>query len=253
MTYAYIVTLVLGIVAVVHWRRNGQSVGRGLGFTLQPWALGDFLAGFAIAFIAMLGILLVEMTVDGIRVLGTRFDPASLLGATGQIGLGAVFEELLFRSLLLSGLAIVLGGRKWIAILVSAAVFGLVHLANPGADLVTAFGNALGGIIYGMAFLGGRNIWLPLGLHFSWNFSQGPLLGFPVSGYDFGGLLVQQVTGADWVTGGAYGPEGGAVGMVFRFVIMAMVLRYLRRRAGGRGSAASLEFPIESYANPARA
>ena len=92
--------------------------------------------------------------------------------------------------------------------------------------------------------------WLPLGLHFSWNFSQGPLLGFPVSGFDFGGLVTQESTGAALLTGGAYGPEAGLVGMAFRFVIMALVLYYLQLRCHGQGEIKSLTFPIKVYENP---
>jgi membrane protease YdiL (CAAX protease family) len=98
LTYFYIVTLLLGIVAVVHWRRSGQSISRGLGFTFHRWSVGDLLVGLIITSIGMLGIFLAELAAGGIQVIGTRFDPESLLSSTGLIGFGAVFEELLFRS-----------------------------------------------------------------------------------------------------------------------------------------------------------
>ena len=246
----FILPLGLGLVAAVSWRRHGQSIRQGLGFTFHAWSLGDFGAGLLITFGAMVGIFLVEWLLGGIRVTGVQVNPAAIAAALRDITFGAVTEELLFRSLLLSGLVVVLGGRKWAAILISAALFGGVHLANPGASYISAFGNALGGMIYGIAFLGGQNIWLPLGLHFSWNFSQGPLLGFPVSGFDFGGLIRQETSGSALLTGGAYGPEAGLVGMAFRFVIMALVLYYLQRRCHGQGEIKSLTFPIKVYENP---
>ncbi len=64
---------------------------------------------------------------------------------------------------------------KWLAIAISAAAFGYIHFRNPGATAITMFGNGLGGLMYGIAFLGGRNIWLPVGLHFGWNFFQGAI------------------------------------------------------------------------------
>lgn len=247
-----VISIIVAIVAAVHWWRNGQSIRKGLGYTFHWWSLGDLGAGLLITFIAMVSIFLVELLLGGIRIAAVPFDLTTLDDNLPILIVGAVFEEVFFRSLLLSGLVVILGQRKWLAILISAAVFGLVHLGNPGASYITAFGNALGGVIYGIAFVGGKNIWLPLGLHFSWNFSQGPLLGFPVSGTDMGGLLGQEHIGPDLLTGGAYGPEGGLVGMVFRFVIMAMVIFYLQRRCGGRGDARNLEFPIKVYENPAR-
>ncbi|MCB0198054.1 MAG: CPBP family intramembrane metalloprotease [Anaerolineae bacterium] len=247
-----VLAIILGVVAAIHWWRHGQSIRKGFGYTFHGWSLVDLGVGMLICFIAMVGIFSVEWLLGGIRIVSIPFNLASLDDNLFILIFGAVFEEVFFRSLLLSGLVVVLGGRKWPAILISAAVFGLVHINNPGASYVSAFGNALGGIIYGIAFLGGQNIWLPLGLHFSWNFSQGPILGFPVSGMDFGGLIVQEVTGSDLLTGGAYGPEAGLVGMAFRFVIMAMVIAYLQYRCGGRGDAKTLEFPIKVYANPPR-
>lgn len=248
-----IVSIILGVFAARYWRRNGQSILKGFGFTLHGWALGDLGAGFLITFLAMVGIFLVELLLGGIRIVGTPFAWATLKDKLPLLIFGAVYEEVFFRSLMLSGLVIVLGGRKWIAILLTAAFFGIVHLNNPGASPISAFGNALGGIIYGMAFLGGQNIWLPLGLHFSWNFTQGPLLGFPVSGYAMGGLITQQTIGSALLTGGAYGPEAGLVGIFFRFVIMALVVWYLQRRCNGKGAVKSLTFPIKVYENPGHA
>ena len=172
--------LILGVVAIIYWRRHNQSALKGFGFTFNRFLLRDFVVGLIITFLGMLGIFVVELLINAIEVAGTNFD-IGVLGATfAQFTLYALIEEVLYRSLLLSGLVVVLRGNKWVAILISAAMFGIIHLANPNASVVAAFGNALGGIIYGIAFLGAKNVWLPLGLHISWNFSQA-LLGFPVS------------------------------------------------------------------------
>ena len=71
------------------------------------------------------------------------------------------------------------------------------------------------------------SLWLAIGLHFAWNFVQGPLLGFPVSGIAAGGLQQVHDAGPAWLSGGAYGPEAGLVGIAFRFVIIAMVVLWL--------------------------
>ena len=102
---------------------------------------------------------------------------------------------------------------------------------NPGATAITIFGTGLGGLMYGVAFLGGRNIWLPVGLHFGWNFFQGNIFGFPVSGTIEQSLIVQETVGADLWTGGAYGPEAGLIGMASRFVVIALLLMYLHWRS----------------------
>jgi hypothetical protein len=78
--------------------------------------------------------------------------------------------------------------------------------------------------MYAIAFLDSGRIWLGWGLHFAWNFFQGSILGFPVSGMTEGGSLIQQAAvGPEIITGGAYGPEAGLVGMSFRFVVIGLL------------------------------
>jgi membrane protease YdiL (CAAX protease family) len=237
-------SILLGVAAVIQWRRSGVSIRKGFGFSFHWWSLGDFMGGFMIAFIAMIGIFLVELLLGVIHIWGFVPPGSDFLADIPNLLIYAMIEEVLFRSLLLSGLVIVLRGRKWSAILITSVLFGLAHLGNPHATPVSGIGNALGGLMYGIAFLGGKNVWLPWGLHFSWNFSQGPILGFPVSGLEMGGLFALQTTGSEILSGGAYGPEAGLVGMVFRFVIVGMLFVYLQWRCSFQGDLEKLEFPI---------
>jgi uncharacterized protein len=239
--------IVLGMIAAVHWRRSGQSIRKGFGFTFHWWSLGDFMGGVIIAFIGMTGMFVIELLMGVIQIQGFVPPDSAFLAYIPKFLVLALIEEVLFRSLLLSGLAVVFGGRKWSAILVTSVLFGVVHLGNPNASTVSGIGNALGGLMYGIAFLGGKVIWLPWGLHFSWNFSQGPVFGFPVSGREFGGLFALQTTGPEIWTGGAYGPEAGLVGMAFRFVIVGMLIWYLQWRCDFLGDPRKLEFPIRVY------
>lgn len=124
--------------------------------------------------------------------------------------------------------------------LATGALFGIAHLNNDGATWVSAVGTGLGGVIYGIAFLATRSIWLPLALHFSWNVAQG-LLGFPISGHAVPGFLSAEEVGADILTGGAYGPEAGIPGMLARVVVIALMFVYLKRRYPS-GSLATLRF-----------
>jgi membrane protease YdiL (CAAX protease family) len=115
---------------------------------------------------------------------------------------------------------------------VMAACFGLAHASNPNASALSVLGNALGGLMYGVAFLGSGRIWLPLGLHFAWNFVQAPVLGFPFLGKEVG-LVQQTPVGSAFITGGSYGPEAGLVGMAFRFVAIALLALWFSWRSEG--------------------
>lgn len=244
--------LAMGLVAIGYWWHHRQSILKGFGFTFHWEMFKDLGAGLLISLIAMIGIFLGELLLGSIQILGLPMRLDTLGGHIAMLAFGAVFEEFFFRSLILSGLVVLFFGRKWPAILLTAVLFGLVHFNNSNATYVSTFGNALGGIMYGIAFVGGRNIWLPIGLHFNWNFIQGPVLGFPVSGTVKDVFITQKAIGPEWLTGGAYGPEAGLVGMSFRFLVIALVLYYLQLRSGGQGNLHTLDFPIRIYDNPPR-
>lgn len=225
----FVVAPCLGWVAARHWRRSGQPLAARFGLHLDRRGLKGFGAGMAMAAMAMLGIFGVARALGGIVVLTVEPSSAALMREFFQLQLSALFEEVAFRMLMLSGLVVLFGGRHGPAIVLSAALFGLGHLFNDGATLVSAFGNALGGVIYGIAYLRGRSLWLPVGLHQGWNFFQGPVLGFGISGDSSHAAWVRLADlGPAWLTGGVFGPEAGAVGMGFRFVVLAALLAWLR-------------------------
>jgi membrane protease YdiL (CAAX protease family) len=270
----YNTALIGGSLAAGYWFLRSQSIHKGFGLTIHWWSLVDLLAGFLISALAMAGIFLVTWLSGGLRVEGFQLNVANWKHFPSQQLAVVLFEEVISRMCQQSGLQIALalllalvlrgrlGGRwesrmdralvwtLWPAVLLIAALFGYIHLGNSNATALSAFGNALGGLMYGIAFAGGRNLWLPIGMHFGWNVVQGAILGFPMSGDIYPSLITLQETGPDLLTGGAYGPEGGLIGLCFRFVIIAMVLGYLYLRAGRRGNVARLEFPIAVYDNP---
>jgi membrane protease YdiL (CAAX protease family) len=225
-----------GTYAIAGRRREGRSVAAGLGVAWSGRSLPDLCAGLAIAGAAMAAIFWIEAALGAIRIMPSGNHGAPI-GALGLMSLVAFEEELVMRSLLISGLIAILRGRTAIAITISAALFGMTHLSNPHATWVAVLGNGLGGIVYGLAFVRSGGIWLPLGLHLGWNYVQGPILGFRVSGMDQRGLQSIATIGPDWLTGGAYGPEAGMTGILARFAVIALVLTWLwaSRRAGSVG------------------
>lgn len=153
------------------------------------------------------------------RGIHFRFDPAGarLIGQTLAVSLvvfvfAAAAEEILFRGYPLQTLT--RAHLAWLGILLTSVPFAVVHLANPNVVPGFTFVNtALAGIWLAVAYLRTRSLWLPLGLHWSWNWAQASLLGLPVSGIERlapAPLLRAFNAGPDWLTGGAYGIEGGA-------------------------------------------
>ncbi|MEU4596833.1 CPBP family intramembrane glutamic endopeptidase [Nocardia sp. NPDC023988] len=144
-----------------------------------------------------------------------------------QLG-AAVTEELLFRGLLLQGLERLCG--SWAALAITAALFGAIHMANPGATLWTGFAIAVeAGVLLGAAFLWLRSIWVAVGLHFAWNTTVG-LLGIPVSGHASPGLLIAEPTGPELLTGGQFGIEGSIVPVVVSLLLAVPMLIAAHKR-----------------------
>lgn len=157
----------------------------------------------------------------------------SLGGALGLFGImasAAVVEEVLFRGLLFRIVEQWTG--TWIALVLSALLFGLSHLGNPDATLWGATAIAIeAGCMLAAAYAATRTLWLPIGLHFGWNFAVGGIFGSVVSGNGASQGLLQTVTsGPALLTGGAFGPEGSPYAVVFGLVLTIVFMRMARRR-----------------------
>jgi membrane protease YdiL (CAAX protease family) len=228
----YVIATVCGVVAVQHWRRAQIPPWQGMGLCFDKRARMDLSAGIVIGTLVMGGIFGMERVLGVLHVRGVQLPNLVWAIWLPVLALLAFGEEVVYRSLMLNGLLVMLR-KRWLAVIVMAACFGLAHAGNPNASALSVLGNALGGLMYGVAFLGSERIWLPLGLHFAWNFVQSPVLGFPFLGKEIG-LVQQSSIGSDLITGGSYGPEAGLVGMAFRFVAIALLVGWLSWRSAGR-------------------
>jgi membrane protease YdiL (CAAX protease family) len=136
-----------------------------------------------------------------------------IVRAAGIFALGATTEELLFRGYAFQRLAE--GTNGYFAAVATSIVFGLLHRANPHATTLSVANTMLAGVLLSLGYLKTRALWLPIGFHFSWNWSLA-LAGLPVSGLDLGNMPWQAMPTAThtWINGGAYGPEGGVAATV---------------------------------------
>ena len=124
---------------------------------------------------------------------------------------GAMAEELMFRGYPFQRLVDAAGPAA--AVLVMSALFGLAHLGNPHSSFWAVTNTILVGILLSLAYLRTRSLWCPWGIHFGWNAALGLGYGLPVSGLtEFAVAVHGRASGPLWLTGGAYGIEGGALG-----------------------------------------
>lgn len=189
----------------IEWRANDELPLEAFG---REVPLG-LLIGAAL-FTLMTGIvaLLGGFSVERINGMGALWAMLAMAVTSGTI------EEILFRGILLRHIEAMLG--TWAALAITSALFGLAHLSNPGASLFAAFAIAMeAGILLGAAYLWKRRLWIPIGIHAAWNFTQGWVFSVPVSGGKAPeGLLVTTREGPDWLTGGAFGLEASVIAML---------------------------------------
>jgi len=193
-------------------RRSIASMG--LRLDRRVWK--DILAGIGITFI-MMALVFAAMSAAGwLTFEGFAWEAEPIqqvLGGTfGFLGIFILVgwnEELLSRGYHLQTLAS--GANLFWGVLLSSAVFGALHLGNPNATWVSAAGIFFAGLFLAYGYLRTGQLWLSIGLHIGWNFFEGVVFGFPVSGLDIYPLTRIQVQGPGMWTGGAFGPEAGLV------------------------------------------
>ncbi len=155
---------------------------------------------------------------------------SGMVGLFGFMAAAAVTEELLFRGLLFRLVEERLG--TWLALLLSGTLFGLMHLLNPDASLWGATAIAIqAGFMLAACYAATRNLWVPIGLHFGWNFAAAGIFGVVVSGNgESKGLLDATTSGPALLSGGDFGPEGSLYAVAAGLVLTAVFLWQAHRR-----------------------
>ncbi len=155
----------------------------------------------------------------------------ALLTAFGLAAVSGYAEEVIFRGVVFRILEEGLG--TWLALTISAALFGLVHLSNPNATLYgTAAIGIEAGVLLGAAYVLTRRLWLAIGVHFGWNFMVAGVFGPSLSGYQVRSVLQSRLSGPDFLSGGALGVEGSVFAIAVCLLASAVFLR--RARLQGR-------------------
>ena len=171
----------------------------GLGF-----AGGSALFGAVVASAALVGVY---------RIVGCCHTGQLVRDVFQTAILAAFAEELLFRGILFRWIEEFAG--SWAALVVTAALFGLVHIENANATWFSSFAIAMeAGVLLGGVYMLTRNLWAPMGLHAAWNFTQGYIFDVPVSGGHQDGLTQAKLSGPTLLSGGPFGLEASVLALV---------------------------------------
>jgi membrane protease YdiL (CAAX protease family) len=199
-----VILYVLGIARLGENPRNDYRDPKALRHLLAGLVGGAILFSVAVLIAAAMGIY---------RIVGLGDVSGMAAALIGAALFPAVSEELLFRGILFRWLEEF--GGSWVALLLTSALFGAAHLANPNASAIAAVGIALeAGVMLGAAYMLTRSLWLPMGLHAAWNFTQGEVYDIPVSGTRVHGLVDAQLSGPPLLTGNGFGLEASLIAIV---------------------------------------
>jgi membrane protease YdiL (CAAX protease family) len=137
-------------------------------------------------------------------------------------------EELLSRGYHLQNIANGID-LKW-AVFISSIIFSLLHIYNPHANWISFIGIFFAGVFLASGYIQTKQLWLPIGLHIGWNFFEGVVFGFPVSGTETYKLIIAEVNGPELWTGGLFGPEAGIVILPALAIGILLVFMYSQKR-----------------------
>lgn len=213
-------------ILVLRWRKLPLSL---LGMSLRGRGK-DLLAGLGVAVLLYAVGFGTSLLMGTVEIASVEWVPRDLLGTLLFFLLVAVTEEVMLRGFVL-GRMLSAGMNCFVALFLSSVLFSAMHLFNPNFALLPFVNILLAGCLLGASFLYTRNLCFPVVLHWFWNWLQGPVLGYEVSGMDSGEtLLTLRLTGSDLLTGGSFGFEGSLLCTVLLVGGTLAIVAYYERR-----------------------
>ncbi len=222
-------SFLLSVLLVILFRKfiDRQSVSS-LGFQYQDH-IPDAVVGSLLPVIILGSVSLVLYFNKNLEWTDINFDSGDFLNGLFLMIVIAVGEEMVFRGYILNNLMLSL--NRWLSLTISAALFALMHSNNPAVDITAMMNLFIGGLLLGINYVFTRNLWFSILLHTLWNFLQGPILGFAVSGVTLQSVLQPELKGNVLLTGGDFGLEASLLtGILLIMAILILFLVYQNRK-----------------------
>ena len=191
---------------------------------------GDTALGFGVGILFFILVTGCIALLGGYRVGSVNWDWNALVRSLFMFLVVGVGEEVLFR-----GIVFRMIDDRWgtaVGLIASALIFGFVHISNNNATVWSSLAIAVeAGLLLGAAYKWSGTLWVPIGIHWSWNYFQGPVFGFAVSGNGTQSLITPVIQGSDWLTGGSFGAEASIPAFVLGLALAIVFLWIPRRTA----------------------
>jgi hypothetical protein len=201
-----------------------------LGLSINSTIVKDIFAGAGIAAVMMGLIFIIAYYFKLININSFSWESDGIPRAVGQTLIWLIIfimvgwqEELLSRGYQLQNLTDGIN-LTW-GVIISSMAFAILHILNPGASWISTLGIFLAGLFLALGYILTKQLWLPIGLHIGWNFFEGVVFGFPVSGMSTYKLVQIQASGPKLWTGGEFGPESGL--LLLPALILGVILLFV--------------------------
>lgn len=200
-----------------------------IGFSFQKSWFKQLCFGFLLGFLIFSAIIFISLIFKFVAFEKIIINSSNAIPQTSWLFFMFIFmastsliEEMLNRGYILNNLMEY--KNKWMAILLSSGIFSLLHLTNPGISILGIINIFLIGILFCQLYFLNKRLWLPIGFHFSWNFFEGCIYGFSVSGVSLPSLLRFKISQTTWLSGGKLGPEGSIITTISILILISLFL-----------------------------
>jgi uncharacterized protein len=225
--YSYSINFTATILIIyLFWKFIIKKDFQEIGFIDKNW-LRNLVLGM-VSGIAAISIGFIICLIFGlVKIESISFSPPDFSNYLIIFALVSISEEVMTRGLMLNTL--MEGMNDYLALLIVAIIFGALHLLNDNVTTLSFINICIAGIFLGISYIHNRSLWFPIGLHFTWNFFQGPVYGYEVSGHKNVSIIGQTIHGNDTFTGGEFGFEGSIIAIpIMLLAIFVIHIYYLK-------------------------
>jgi uncharacterized protein len=231
ITYIIMSVILVGLALLMKRFVEKQAIAS-IGFHWKGYS-SQAAAGFFLALLILCAGSFILVILKFLFFTGVQVDTGNLLYSFLLFIIVAFTEEIAFRGYILNNL--MQSTNKWVALTITSLIFALFHFTNPSGDgLLPMLNIFVAGFLLGINYIYTKNLWFAIFLHFGWNFFQGPILGYEVSGFAASAFFQQAMKGPALLTGGDFGFEGSLICLILNIFACVFLWRYYAAQAPKR-------------------
>lgn len=214
------------IILFIFLKKVDKKTFKEIGFTSIKKGTKSLILGLLLGFISISFIFFILLGTKNISVTSLSKPNFSIYTFSGLLVFVIVGmkEELLSRGYCITALNQM--NKPWISVIISSVIFSALHLLNPNVKPLGIINIILVGVLFGYMFVKTKSLWMPIGYHITWNYFQGCIYGFNVSGLNIKGVFNCNILKENILTGGAFGPEAGILTTIVVLMGLLVVNKY---------------------------